>query len=211
MPTIHFYFDFVSPYAYVAFHALPRTLAGLPYQVVHRPLVLGALLKAHGTPVPVSLPPKRDWLFRHASWLAREQGLDFALPAVHPFNSIPWLRMALAASPQGEPGRHVCETLFNAIWQGGRDDDDAALRDAVWQELVRELPAVRDPAEAAVKEELFAIGEAALQHGVFGVPSCVLLPEEEGGDPELFWGVEGLPMLREALLARTAAVEASEA
>ena len=48
MPIIHFYFDFVSPYAYVAFHALPRTLAGLPYQVVHRPLVLGALLKAHG-------------------------------------------------------------------------------------------------------------------------------------------------------------------
>lgn len=41
MPIIHFYFDFVSPYAYVAFHALPRTLAGLPYQVVHRPLVLG--------------------------------------------------------------------------------------------------------------------------------------------------------------------------
>ena len=60
MPIIHFYFDFVSPYAYVAFHALPRTLAGLPYQVVHRPLVLGALLKAHGTPVPVSLPPA--WL-----------------------------------------------------------------------------------------------------------------------------------------------------
>lgn len=211
MPTIHFYFDFVSPYAYVAFHALPRTLAGLPYHVVYRPLVLGALLKAHGTPVPVGLRPKRDWLFRHASWLAREQGLDFALPAVHPFNSIPWLRMALAASPQGEPGRHVCESLFNAIWQGGRDADDVALREQVWQDLVHALPAVRDPADAIVKQELFAIGEAALKHGVFGVPTCVLLPQEEGGAPEVFWGVEGMPMLREALLARAAPVKVPEA
>ena len=211
MPVIHFYFDFVSPYAYVAFHALPRTLFGLPYHVVYRPLALGALLKAHGTPVPVGLPPKREWIFRHAAWLAREQGLEFAVPVVHPFSSIPWLRMALAASPQGQPGRHVCETLFNAIWQGSRDADDPAQREEVWQELVRDLPAVRDPADAAVKQELFAVGEAAIAHGVFGVPTCVLVPEDEDGTPEVFWGVEGLPMLREAVLARATTVQATEA
>lgn len=202
MPTIHFYFDFVSPYAYLAFHALPRTLFGLPHQMVYRPLVLGALLKAHGTPAPVSLPPKREWIFRHAAWLARKQGLPLNEPATHPFNSIPWLRMALAASPQEEPGRHVCETLFNGIWQGGRDVDDAAWRDTVWQGLVTHLPEVRDPADAAVKEALFAIGHEALSHGVFGVPTCVLMPEREAECPLRFWGMEGLSMLREAVQQR---------
>ncbi len=61
MPIIHFYFDFVSPYAYVAFHALPRTLAGLPYQVVHRPLVLGALLELSGHMAEaVEIPAEQD-------------------------------------------------------------------------------------------------------------------------------------------------------
>ncbi len=204
MPEIHFFLDFNSNYAYLAFHQLPRALDGLAYQVVHRPMLLGALFKAHGTVSPAMLAPKRDWIYRHTTWLAQQQGVPFEMPAVHPFQSVHWLRMALAASPQGLPGRQVCETLFNAVWQGGRDANDADYQQQVWQELVRDLPQVRDPADAAVKAELFANGDAALQHGVFGAPTFVLMPPagQENAQAQLFWGLDSLPMLRDAVAAQ---------
>lgn len=202
MPVIYFYFDFISPYAYAAFHQLPQVLAGLAYRVEYRPLVLGALLKAHGSLPPVSIVPKRDWIFRHVQWLAAQQGLPLEMPPVHPFNPLPWLRMALAASPHGQPGRQVCEALFKVVWQGGHDANDAQYQQQVWQEMTALLPAVRNPQDEAVKAELFANGEAALQHGVFGVPAFVLQPDAQSSVAQLFWGVEGLPMLREAVQAR---------
>ncbi|MGC9561588.1 2-hydroxychromene-2-carboxylate isomerase [Brachymonas sp.] len=206
MPVVHFFFDVVSPYAYLAFHLLPQTLEGLACRVNYRPVVLGALLKAHGTPPPVQLPPKRDWIRRHTLWLAGQHGLPMRMPAVHPFRSLPWLRMALASSPHGLPSRYVCETLFQAIWEEGRDPDDADFQQEIWQAMTALLPEVRDPAGEAVKAELFALGEEALRLGVFGVPTFVLQTASaatgEGTDDHaLFWGVDSLPMLRDALLA----------
>ena len=174
MPVVHFFFDVVSPYAYLAFHLLPQTLEGLACRVNYRPVVLGALLKAHGTPPPVQLPPKRDWIRRHTLWLAGQHGLLMRMPAVHPFRSLPWLRMALASSPHGLPSRYVCETLFQAIWEEGRDPDDVDFQQEIWQAMTALLPEVRDPAGEAVKAELFALGEEALRQGVFGVPTFVL-------------------------------------
>ncbi|MDO5653680.1 MAG: DsbA family protein, partial [Brachymonas sp.] len=52
MPTILFYFDFVSPYAYLAFHRLPQVLGGLAWRVQYRPVVLGGLFKAQGNTSP---------------------------------------------------------------------------------------------------------------------------------------------------------------
>ena len=135
-------------------------------------------------------------------WLAQQMDMPFDWPVQHPFAPFPWLRMALAASPQGEPGRQVCGTLFDAIWRTGVQADDAGLQQQVWQQLTGLLPEVRDPASPEVKAGLIANGEEALSHGVWGVPTLVLMPQEEGAAAELFWGLEGLPLLREALLAR---------
>ena len=71
-------------------------------------------------------------------------------------------------------------------------DDEPIARDNVAHVLAREGYAV----------DTAANGEEALSHGVWGVPTLVLMPQEEGAAAELFWGLEGLPLLREALLAR---------
>ncbi len=197
LPTIRFYFDFASPYAYLAFHQLPKALEGLAYRVQYCPMSLGAIFKARQTTSPVFMPEKRAWINRHCAWLAEQAGLPFVMPAVHPFASVPWLRMALAASPHGQPSRAVVEQLFAAIWQAGNNPDDADWRHSIWQSVAQNLPEVRSVDDAAVKTELFALSDQALAHGVFGAPSCVLLHDD--GSSQLFWGMEGLPMLRDAL------------
>ena len=202
MPTIVFYFDFVSPYAYIALHRLPQALAGLAWRVQYRPMVLGGVFQAQGNTSPASVAAKHVWVKRHVHWLAAQSGIPFVMPPVHPFHPIAWLRMALAASLHGQPGRAVCEEIFNAIWQQGRDANDPAFQQEVWRNVTELLPGVRDPQSAEVKQELTALGEAAVRQGVFGAPSFVLMPECDVGEPQLFWGVEGLPMLREAVAAR---------
>ena len=89
LPVIHFYFDFVSPYACLAFHQLPKVLDGLAYQVRYRPVLLGGLLKAHGTPAPVDMPQRMAWSRQHTRWLAEQAGLPFDWPVQHPFAPFP--------------------------------------------------------------------------------------------------------------------------
>lgn len=182
------YLDFVSPYAYLAFELLPEALRGLNYSVSYQPVVLGALLQHHAQRGPAAIAPKHDWIRRHVLWLAHSQGLALQWPAVHPFNPLPLLRLALACSPDAEPAapnRYVCESIFRHVWQGGADAVDAARLQALSQALAPP----RDVKDEAVKAQLRRNTDDALALGVFGVPAFVV-------DGQLFWGLDALPMLR---------------
>lgn len=93
MKHITFYLDFISPYAWLAFERLPDVLAGLNYSVVYRPVLLGALLQQHGNPGPAGIAPKRNWTYRHVTWLGHAQGTPLQMPVRHP------LQPAAVASP----------------------------------------------------------------------------------------------------------------
>jgi 2-hydroxychromene-2-carboxylate isomerase len=185
MKHISFYLDFISPYAWLAFEELPQALLGLSYSVTYKPLLFGALLKHHGQLGPAEIVAKRDWTYRHVQWLAHSRGRQLDMPAAHPFNPLGLLRLALATDPVGHPNRFVCETLFRHVWVGGNDASDP-LRLA---EVTRELDPQRDPADETVKAQLRAHAEEAIGLGVFGVPALEV-------DGKVFWGLDGLPMLR---------------
>ncbi len=59
MTQVEFWFDPVSPYAYLAFERLPEAFVGLSYRVAYRPIVFGALLKAFDHKGPAEIEPKR--------------------------------------------------------------------------------------------------------------------------------------------------------
>ena len=67
MKHIDFYLDFISPYAYLAFEALPRALQGLSHEVTYRPILFAGLLKHHGQLGPAEIGPKRDWTYRQVA------------------------------------------------------------------------------------------------------------------------------------------------
>jgi 2-hydroxychromene-2-carboxylate isomerase len=188
MKNLNFYFDPISPFAYLAFDALPEVLTGLSYSVSYKPVFLGALLKHYGQLGPAEVPPKRDWTYRHVQWLAHRRGLQLQMPAVHPFNSLALLRLAVACDPQGLPNRYVVERLFRHVWSGGRDATDVAALQALRQELAR-VPAMN---EDEAKGRLKAHTDDAIAAQVFGVPAIVV-------DEKVFWGFDALPMLRSYL------------
>ena len=189
MKEITFYLDFVSPYAWLAFEQLPQVLEGISHRVVYRPVLLGALLKAHGNPGPAGIVPKRAWTYRHATWLGHSTGVGLDMPARHPFHPLPLLRLALECSQDGSINRFTAGAILRHVWQGGHDALDPARLDALRTALAEQLRG--DPEQA--KQLLRANTDAAAARGVFGVPAFE-------ADGRLFWGHDSLPMLRASLL-----------
>lgn len=190
MQRLVFHFDVVSPYAWLAFDALPQALEGCSYWVDYQPVLFAGLLQRHAHKGPAEIAPKRDWTYRHVAWLAHRQGTPLQMPAVHPFSPLPLLRLMLACAPAGGlPNRRVVEAAFRHVWAAdGADPRDPARLSA----LAESLAPVRDPSGPEVKAELRASTEAAGAAGVFGVPTVDL-----GG--RLFWGLDALPMVVAAL------------
>lgn len=188
MKHLTFYLDFISPYAYLAFHALPQSLMGLSYCVTYKPVFLGALLKHNAMLGPAEVPPKRAWVYRQVLWQAQQQGLKLDMPALHPFNPLALLRLAVAMQAQSSPNRYVCETLFRHVWEGGQDAADPVR----FAELVERLAPPRAPGADDVKAQLKDNADQAIALGVFGVPAIEV-------DGKVFWGLDSLPMLRSYL------------
>ena len=185
MKHIDFYLDFISPYAHLAFEHLPEALEGLSYSVAYKPVLLGALLKHHGQLGPAEIPAKRAWTYRHVLWLGHANGIHIEMPASHPYNPLPHLRLAVATSDDGSIGRLVAETIFRNVWRGGEEAGDTARLTA----LAAQLQPKRDMNSDESKSLLKRNTDEALQAGVFGTPAYVV-------DNRLFWGFDGLAMLR---------------
>jgi 2-hydroxychromene-2-carboxylate isomerase len=189
MKTLTFWFDPISPYAYLAFEHLPQALEGCSYVVEYRPVLFAALLGHWGQLGPAEIEPKRAWTFRQAAWLGHQFGIEIATPAQHPFNPLALLRLALASAPAaGLPNRRVVEAIMRHVWRGGADPNDAQRLAA----LAAAVAPQRDPAGEPVKAELRAHADVAIERGVFGVPTIEL-------DGRLFWGLDSLQMVRAAL------------
>jgi 2-hydroxychromene-2-carboxylate isomerase len=193
---IQFFYDPISPYAHLAFERLPESLMGHTVHVRYRPILFAALLKAHGQLGPAEIPGKREWTYRQASWLACQQGVVLDLPAAHPFNPLPLLRLGLACSTDEAPGdtsRFVTEQLFHHAWRGGQDaahpERVHALQASLQEHMALRKREWRAPDGEEVKQRLRANTDEALALGLFGVPSLVL-------DGRVFWGQDALPMVR---------------
>jgi 2-hydroxychromene-2-carboxylate isomerase len=185
MKPVRWYFDFVSPYAYLQSRMLGDFEGKAAIEPV--PVLFAGLLDHWGTTGPAELAPKRLWTYRFCQWFADAHGIPFAMPPAHPFNPLRPLRLAIAAGTD----RGAIDAIYGFIWGQGRDPADPAE----WAALVEAAcvaDADRRVADPAVKAQLRANTEAAARRGVFGVPTLEI-------DGELFWGVDGTDFARAVL------------
>jgi 2-hydroxychromene-2-carboxylate isomerase len=123
-------------------------------------------------------------------WLAKQQGTDLQMPASHPFNSLSLLRLAVAASDNGEPNRYVVESIFKHVWCTGLQASDAERLEALQVHLLSQANlSLKDSQSVEVKQLLQQQTQQAIDLGLFGVPSMVV-------NGQVFWGQDALPMLR---------------
>lgn len=178
-PAIDWYFDFISPYAYLQWQLLRREAPQLALNP--KPVLFAGVLGHWGNKGPVETPPKRSWTYAHCQWVARRHDIPMRLPAAHPFNPLPLLRLSIALGANDD----VVDRLFSYVWRDGLLPSD----EGAWQDLLDEF--LIEPADInadAIKQELHRNCEQAIAAGVFGVPTAVV-------DERLFWGVDATDML----------------
>jgi 2-hydroxychromene-2-carboxylate isomerase len=195
--AIRFCFDYVSPYAYLAWtqiHALAGRLREAR-AVEPFPVLFAALLDANGQKGPAEIPAKRAYLFKDCVRLAHGFGVPFAPPPAHPFN--PLLALRITSLPMaGEARRALCDRIFAAIWGGGRGADaPAEVAEAARAAGLDGDAMVRLASAPEAKDRVRRQTEEALAAGAFGVPTMI-------ADGELFWGVDALPHLEAFLEGR---------
>ena len=185
MRTANWYFDFISPYAYLQFKHFDRLPSDL--EVTLHPVLFAGLLGHWGHKGPAEIPQKRLQTYRYADWYARRLGVPFRTPPAHPFNPLKALRLAIALNASQE----VIATIFDYIWGEGGD----AYSEEGFARLTARLN-VEDGAaliaQAEVKATLRMNTEQAIARGVYGVPTFIV-------GEELFWGFDLTEMMLEYL------------
>jgi 2-hydroxychromene-2-carboxylate isomerase len=180
MRGAEWYFDFISPYAYLQNAVLAR-FAGRR-AIERRPVLFAGLLNHWGQLGPAEIEPKRRFIYRHCAFQAEALGLPFVLPPRHPFNPLVALRFAVAAGATAA----VVDAIFAWIWGEGRPLDTEDDLEALAGRLGIADVAARIT-EPEVKAALTANGARAIAVGVFGVPTLAI-------DGEIFWGFDATDM-----------------
>lgn len=184
---IEFYFEFASPYGYLASTQIDDIAARYEREVVWKPIMLGAALERTGLPPTVQIPIKGDYLKHDIRRFARLLDVPLTLPPVMPMNSLAASRAYWWLFDRDRClAKKFARCIFRIHWGEGRDLSAAEAVAEVGTKLGIErealLAAVQDP---AIKQRLREETERSLETGVFGSPFVFV-------DGEPFWGADRL-------------------
>ena len=183
--AIDFYFDFASPYGYVASHLIDGIGERCGCAVNWRPIMLGAMFKAVGTAPLTTYPLKGEYSRRDLQRTTRRLGLEFGIPEGFPHGTLPAAR-GFYWLGDSDPGKQkpFARAFYQSYFGEGRNvsdmDPTADIAAALGVDRDAFIAAIQDP---AIKDRLKAETGAALERGVFGSPFIFV-------DDEPFWGVD---------------------
>lgn len=186
--SMQFYFDYVSPNAYLAWAQLPRLVAVHQIEVEPVPVLFSALLDAHGQRGPAEIPAKMEWMVRNLLRKAGELEIPLNPPFAHPFN--PLLALRVSSLPMSNEKRKALITvIFEAAWVRRIDvSEPSVLTETLNQAGLDGHDLIKEAESFEVKELLKRRTAAAARSGVFGVPTMLV-------GQSLFWGFDDFPYL----------------
>jgi 2-hydroxychromene-2-carboxylate isomerase len=184
---IDFYFDFSSPYGYLASTKIDELAAKHGRAVVWRPMLLGAVFKiTGGQPLP-TIPLKGSYSAHDMARTARLLNVPFKLPTKFPIASTAPSRAFYWLSDRDPAlAKKLAQALYHAYFAEDRDISNPEVTGNVAAKLGVDKAGLSQALnEPAIKERLRTEVDAAIERGVFGSPYIVI-------DGEPFWGSDRL-------------------
>jgi 2-hydroxychromene-2-carboxylate isomerase len=188
---IEFYFDFSSPYSYLASEQIDALAARHGRTVDYRPVLLGAVFKVSGgTPLTEGYGPKAEYSKHDFARSARFAGVPYRAPSRFPVGAVAAARAVLWLQ-QHAPDKATAfiHAIFRAYFVDNRDVSDAAVVGAVARSVGIDADALAAGVQQpAIKDLLKQRVDEAITLGMFGAPTIVV-------DGERFWGNDRLPQI----------------
>jgi 2-hydroxychromene-2-carboxylate isomerase len=185
---LEFFYDYGSPFSYLADTQLPALAKRTGARIIYRPMLLGAVFKATGNASPATIPAKRNYMGAELARWSKQYAIVFRMNPHFPINTIKLMRGAVAAEIQGKFDAYH-RAAFAGVWADQLDLGD----DAVFGELLAKAGVDAAALESdEVKARLRANSDEAVSRGVFGAPTFFV-----GGD--MYWGNDRLEWVEQAL------------
>ncbi len=191
---IEFYFDFSSPYSYLAGELIDDLAAKYGRKVKWRPMLLGVVFQKTGQPLLVNVPLKGEYSLRDFSRSARYYSVPFKFPAKFPMSTVSAARAYYWLHGQDcAKARQFARVVFRAYWVDGRDISDLAMVSDIAAGLGIDRDALASGISTPeIKERLKVETDTAIARGMCGAPYFVV-------DNEPFWGADRLPQIEKWL------------
>ena len=190
--TLEFYFDYGSPYSYLADTQVEAIAKRTGATLERKPMLLGGVFKATGNSSPAEQPLKSKWSTFDMPMWARHYGVPFQRNPHFPVNTLALMRGAAAAELDGTFEIYH-PAMFRAMWVDGRNLNDmkevAAVLAAAGLDAAHIAKRIQDQ---DVKDRLKATTDEAVARGVFGAPTSFV-------GEMMFFGNDRLPFVEKAL------------
>ncbi len=177
-----FYFDFLSPYSYLAFQWLKKNrslLDSLSIEINFHPTILSKLIHSYETKGPAEIESKRNYLFKDCLRYSSLNKISFNTPKTLPFNSLYALRLVLAC-PRDKKFDLV-DSIFTKGWGRGEEIGEEEEFFEILKENGLPNSLMEETTSKEVRKELKQVLTNATSKGVFGLPTFIY-------KDELFWG-----------------------
>jgi len=187
-----FFFDFASPYSYLAH----KQIRNIEYQhnikINYMPILLGGLLNLAEIKAAAFIPSKAKFMIKDCKLFAEKLNIKFKFNSYFPIQSLNLMRGVLIARKENKTSLYI-DKFFDACWKDGLNLNDQKIVDKILEDLNFNLKTYKlKISEQKIKDELIKRTNDAFLKGVFGAPSFII-------NNKMFWGQDRLEfVLKEA-------------
>ena len=187
-----FYFDFISPYSFIAHKEIKKIEKKASIKIRYNPILLGGLHNLHGIKAPAFIPAKAKHMIRDCKLISERNNIKFKFNSYFPIKSLNLMRGVLVAEEDNFKSYYI-DNIFNTIWQDGLNMNDEIIFQKVLKNLnVNPKTFLLRSASSSVKEALRKRTDEAYEKGIFGAPTFV-------SNNKIFWGQDRIEfVLKEA-------------
>jgi len=187
-----FYFDFVSPYSFLAHKEIRKIEIKAGIKIKYKPVLLGGLHNLHGIKAPAFVPAKAKHMVRDCKLIAERNNVKFKFNSYFPIKSLNLMRGVLVAEEDNIKNYYI-DNIFNTVWQDGLNMNDEIIVQKILKNLnVNPKTFALRSTSSLIKDSLRNKTNEAYEKGIFGAPTFV-------SNNKIFWGQDRIDFaLKEA-------------
>ena len=179
--SFDFYFDFVSPYSFLAHKEISKIEKKNSIKIKYKPILLGGLHNLHGIKAPAFIPAKAKHMVRDCKLIAEKNKIKFKFNSYFPIRSLNLMRGVLVAEEDNFKNYYI-DNIFNSIWQDGLNMNDENIIQKVLKNLnVNPKTFLLRSTSSSIKDSLKKKTNEAYEKSIFGAPTFV-------SNNKIFWG-----------------------
>ena len=183
--SFEFYFDFSSPYSFLAHKEIRKIEKKNSIKIKYMPILLGGILKMVGTKANVDVPIKAKYMIKDCKLWAEKNNTLFKFNSYFPIFTLNLMRCVLVAE-KNDFSNNFINNIFDAIWEDGLNMNDNIIIEKLLKNLdINPKTFLMNAVSTEIKENLKKRTSKAFEKGVFGTPTFIV-------NNKIFWGQDRL-------------------